>query len=106
MRDMPKGRQQSEEARERMEATALVRPFLAEFPAWHRRSAFLTAQLLAKTSTTDDRRNIEDEMRSLVERIQAAHENFRQATAQLGRNSRVREVDAAFVQLLANIRPD
>jgi hypothetical protein len=103
MRDLPLERQPSQEAIARIATTALVRPFLSEFPAWHRRSAFLTAQLLAKTSTPDDRKKIEEEVRSLAEHIRAAHESFRQTTAKAPDSSRVRDVDAAFIQLLATL---
>lgn len=85
-------------------AQTTVGPFLSEFDQWHRRSALISARLLARDSSAAERKELVTELKALLEHIEECRTTFQQATAAEPAHARINDVAKAFDQLLSTLR--
>lgn len=89
---------------ERRKARAWLGPYVRCFPAWHEKAGLISARMLVRATTGNDRAELEQEVFALVDDIEAQYRDFQDAQQEHPANSHVSDVEHAFVRILEIVR--
>jgi hypothetical protein len=91
------------ESRASIRARAIVRPYLSAFQTWHKKSAFLSTQMLSHEALGLDRGELVEQLRDLAGEVERSELAFRAAAAGEAHHNHFLDVEQAFDQLLSSI---
>lgn len=86
-------------------ALELIRPFVPRFEEWNQQAAKASATALSHVSSPSQKASQARVLSSLYNEVAGAYEQFETAVAGAPPHSRIDDVRAAFVRLIAVLEP-